>query len=178
MLFIQLFNNRFCLVFFIPFILGGLSVLMFQPFNLTFLGFLIIPSLFLLITHVCKKSKNIYRKKPYLTNLFYIGFLFGVGFFLSGTYWISYSLTFDENFRYLIPFSLILIPLFLGVFPGLGTLMIGPFLRNDIGSILIFCSSLSFMDYLRSKIFTGFPWNLWAYSWSSYAEIFQILNPI
>ena len=178
MLFIQLFNNRFCLVFLIPFILGGLSVLMFQPFNLTFLGFLIIPSLFLLITHVCKKSKNIYRKKPYLTNLFYIGFLFGVGFFLSGTYWISYSLTFDENFRYLIPFSLILIPLFLGVFPGLGTLMIGPFLRNDIGSILIFCSSLSFMDYLRSKIFTGFPWNLWAYSWSSYAEILQILNPI
>ena len=34
------------------------------------------------------------------------------------------------------------------------------------------------MDYLRSKILTGFPWNLWAYSWSWFTEIIQILNPI
>ena len=178
MAFVQLFNNRFGLVFFVPFILGILSVFMFQPFNLTFIGFLIIPSLFLITTYVSKKSKVTYRKKPYLTNLFFLGFLFGVGFFLSGTYWISYSLTFDENFQYLIPFSLILIPLFLGLFSGLATLIIGPYLGNNFSSILIFCSSFSFMDYLRSKILTGFPWNLWAYSWSGHVEILQILNPI
>ena len=31
------------------------------------------------------------------------------------------------------------------------------------------------MDYLRSKIFSGFPWNLWAYSFSNNPEILQTL---
>ena len=30
----------------------------------------------------------------------------------------------------------------------------------------------------EQKILTGFPWNLWAYSWSWFTEIIQILNPI
>ena len=33
-----------------------------------------------------------------------------------GIYWIAHSLTFDESFKFLIPFSLILIPLFLSLF--------------------------------------------------------------
>ena len=104
--------------------------------------------------------------------------MFGVGFFLSGIYWISHSLTYDEQFMYLIPFALILIPLFLGLFFGLGTLMAGPFIANNFVSVLIFCSSLSFLDFLRSKILTGFPWNLWAYSWSWFPEVLQLLNHI
>ena len=91
MLIKKILNSRLALVFFMPFLLGLLSVFTFQPFNLTIINFLIIPSLFLMLTYVNKKSKNIYRKKPYLINLFLIGYLFGVGFFLSGTYWISYS---------------------------------------------------------------------------------------
>ena len=27
-------------------------------------------------------------------------------------------------------------------------------------------------------MFSGFPWNLWSYSWSWFNEIVQILNPI
>ena len=145
---------------------------------MTFINFLIIPSLFLILSYVKKKSKNVYRKKPYLKNLFLVGYLFGVGFFLSGIYWISHSLTYDEQFMYLIPFALILIPLFLGLFFGLGTLMAGPFIANNFVSVLIFCSSLSFLDFLRSKILTGFPWNLWAYSWSWFPEVLQLLNHI
>mgnify|MGYP007000237202 len=29
-----------------------------------------------------------------------------------------------------------------------------------------------------AKVLTGFPWNIWAYSWSWFNEIIQILNPI
>ena len=177
-MFRNLLNNRFIIVFFSPFILGLLTVFSFQPFNLTGINFLIIPALFLLLTHVRKKSKNIYRKKPFLSNLFFIGFSFGFGFFLSGIYWISYSLTFEDSFKYLIPFSVILIPLFLGIFFGTSTLVSGYFLQNNFSSVLLFISSLSFLDYLRSKILTGFPWNLWAYSWSWFPEFLQILNPI
>ena len=95
-----------------------------------------------------------------------------------GNFWISNSLTFDNDLTYLIPFSIIFIPAFLALFFGFSTLLIGRFLKNNFYSILLFCSSLSIFDFLRSKILTGFPWNLWSYSWSWFPEVIQILNPI
>ncbi len=169
------FISKFFLIFLFPFILGALTVFSFQPFNYNYINFFIIPALFLVTTYVQKKSKNKYRKKPYLLNLFLIGYLFGIGYFLTGTNWISHSLTFDENFKFLIPVSIISLPLFLGIFFGLGNLIVGPFLRNNFVSILFFSSSLAFMDFLRAKIFTGFPWNLWAYTWSWLPDTLQLL---
>ena len=174
----NLINKRVSLVFLLPLFLGMCTVFTFQPFNFTFLNFLIFPILFTILVFVEKKSISPYRKKPYLINLFYVGYFFGVGFFLSGTYWISHSLTFDSDLNYLIPISLVFIPLCLGLFYGVSAIIAGPFLKNNFPSILLFCASFSFLDYLRAKIFTGFPWNLWAYSWSWFIEILQILNPI
>ena len=166
------------MIFILPFFLGLLSVFSFQPFNIVIINFFIISGLFLLLTYVQKRSRNIYRKKPYRANLFFIGYLFGIGFFLSTTYWISYSLTFDENLKFLIPFSVVLIPLCLGIFFGLATLFSGPSLKNNFSSFFLFCLSFSLLDFLRGNILSGFPWNLWSYAWSSYTEIIQILNPI
>ena len=168
-------NSRFFLVFLLPFTLGAFTIFSFQPFNYNYINFFIIPALFLVTTYVQKKSTNRYRKKPYLLNMFLIGYLFGVGFFLTGTHWISNALTFDENFKFLIPYSIIGLPLFLGIFFGLGILIIGPFLKNNFTSILLFSSSFAFMDFLRAKSFTGFPWNLWAYTWSWTPDILQLL---
>jgi apolipoprotein N-acyltransferase len=172
---LKFFTSRFFLIFLFPLILGLLTVFSFQPFNLIFINFLIFPILFLLTTYVQKKSKNTYRKKPYLLNLFFIGYFFGIGFFLSGVHWISHSLTFDENFRFLIPIAIIGFPIFLGLFFGLSNLIAGPFLQNNFISILLFSSSLAFADYVRAKILSGFPWNLWAYTWSWKPEILQSL---
>ncbi|MDB9760814.1 apolipoprotein N-acyltransferase [Pelagibacteraceae bacterium] len=168
-------NSRFFLIFLFPLTLGALTVFSFQPFNLSYINFFILPALFLLTTYVQKKSKNTYRKKPYILNLFLIGYLFGIGFFFTGTSWISHSLTFDENFKLLIPVAIIGIPLFLGLFFGLGNLLVGPFLKNNLTSIILFSSCLALMDYLRATIFTGFPWNIWAYTWSWTPEILQLL---
>ena len=170
---LEFFNSRFFLVILFPFILGTLTVFSFQPYNLNFINFAIIPIFFLLTTYVQKKSRNTFRNKPYLLNLFLIGYLFGIGFFLTGTYWISNSLTFDESFKFLIPISIIGLPLFLGIFFGIGNLLVGPFLQNNFISILLFSSSLAFMDYLRATILSGFPWNLWAYTWSWKPEMLQ-----
>ena len=171
-------NSRFLFILVTPFILGCLTIFSFQPYNLTIINFIIFPCFFLILTNINKRSKNKYRKKPHLINLFYAGYSFGVGFFLIGTYWISNSLQFDENFKNLIPLTIILIPLVLGLFYGIGTLSFGKYLENDFKSIFLFCALISAIDYLRAKLFTGFPWNLWAYSWSWFTEILQILNPI
>jgi apolipoprotein N-acyltransferase len=119
-----------------------------------------------------------YRKKPFQKNLFLLGFIFGFGFFLSGIFWISYSLTFDDSFKILIPFALVLIPIFLGIFTGLTTLIVGRYLNYNLSSVLLFSGALGLSDYIRGKILTGFPWNIWGYSWSWLTEVLQILNVI
>ena len=172
----KILNNKFLILFFLPFLLGSSTVFSFQPFNLFFINFIILPFFFLIIVYVKKKSKSVYRKKPYKKNLFTVGLFFGYGFYLSGIYWVANSLTFDENFKFLIPIYLIVIPFFLGLFTGFTTLIVGQFLNYNLISIFFFSASFSATDYKRGKILTGFPWNLWSYSLSNLNEFIQILN--
>ena len=72
-------NNRFYTLFLFPFILGCLTVFSFQPYNFTLINFIVLPIFFYLITYIKKKSKSIYRKKPYKKNLFFFGTAFGFG---------------------------------------------------------------------------------------------------
>ena len=78
----------------------------------------------------------------------------------------------------LIPFGLIALPLFLSLFCSILTFLIGPYINLNFRSLFFFSGGVAFSDYLRSKILTGFPWNLWAYSFSWATEIIQILNII
>ena len=174
----KILDNRFIVLYLIPFFIGSLTVFSFQPFNFSFINFFVFPILFTLLVYVKKRSKSKYRKKPYLKNLFLLGFFFSFGFYLSGIFWISYSLTFDENFKFLIPFAIVFIPLFLSLFNSLTFLIIGQFINYNLPSILIFSGGLALSDYVRSKILSGFPWNLWGYTWSWFTEVLQILNPI
>ena len=169
-------NNRFLTLYIIPFTIGSLSVISFHPFNITIVNLIIFPLFFYLIVYINKKSKSVYRKKPLRKNLFTFGLLFGFGFYLSGISWIVNSLTFDDNFKILIPFALILIPLFLSLFIAIPILFIGPYLNSNFSSVLLFSGILAFSDYLRAQILTGFPWNLWAYSTVWLSEIIQIVN--
>jgi len=171
-------DNRFITLYIIPLVLGSLITLSFEPFNFMFINLIILPLFFYFLVYINKKSKSKYRQRPYRKNLFIFGLVFSFGFYFSSISWITNSLTFDDNFKFLIPFALILIPLFLSLFLGLTTLFVGPYLKLDISSLLIFSASLAFSDYLRSNILTGFPWNLWAYSTYTLNEILQLINPI
>ena len=105
-------NNRFIILYILPFVIGSLTILSFQPFNFTILNFFIFPLFFYLLIYIKKKTKTVYRKKPFKKNFFIFGLTFGFGFYFCGISWISNSLTFDENFKILIPFTMIFIPLF------------------------------------------------------------------
>ena len=171
-------NNRFLILYITPILLGLLTVFSFQPFNISLTNFLILPIFFLLTAYINKRSKSTFRKKPYKKNLFIFGTLFGFGFYVSGVSWITNSLTFDDNFKILIPFALVLIPLFLSLFLGITILLVGPYLSYNFSSIFFFSGAISISDFLRAKLFTGFPWNLWAYSFSWSLETIQIINLI
>ena len=174
----SLLNSKFFAIYFAPFILGGITILGFAPYNLTFLNFLTFSILLFLILNIREKTKSKYRKKKSNKYYFYLGCAFGFGFFLLGNYWISISLTHDDMFKALIPLAVLLIPLFLSLFFGLAIYIVGPFANKSISFILLFSLSFSLLEFLRGNILTGFPWNLISYTWTWSLESIQILSLI
>ena len=102
------------LIYVIPFLLGLFTSFSLPPYNFLIINFITFPFLLFFLINNYEKSKWISFK---------IGWLFGFGYFVSNLYWITNALTFEEIFKPLIPFTLILIPLFLGIFYGFGTLI-------------------------------------------------------
>ena len=60
----KILNNRFIVLYFLPFFLGLLTVFTFQPFNFSFINFFILPVLFFLIVYVKKNLKIFTEKNP------------------------------------------------------------------------------------------------------------------
>ena len=81
-------------------------------------------------------------------------------------------------FKALIPISLLFIPLFLSLFFGLATLIVGPFANRNIFFILFFSLIFCIFEFVRGNILTGFPWNLISYTWSWSIESIQVLSLI
>ena len=174
----NLLNNKFFIIFFLPFFLGAVTTFGFSPYNLTLINFFSFSVLLFLIFTVKKRTQSKYRKKNSNRYFFYLGCSFGFGFFLLGNYWISISLTHDEMLKGLIPFALVLIPLFLSLFFGLTILAVGPFSEKNVSFILFFSLIFSIFEFLRGNLLTGFPWNLISYTWSWSTESTQILSLI
>jgi len=162
-------NNKI-LFYLIPFFIGLASSFSLPPYNYLIINFIFYPILFIFFVSNYKNNKWISFK---------IGWIFGLGYFISNIYWITNSLTFEDQFKILIPIALIFIPLFLGLFYGASTLICSFFnLKNNISSILIFAISFSLIEFMRSIILGGFPWNLNAYSWINYPNFLQVLSII
>ena len=162
-------KNKKYLEFLFLIILGAFTSLSLPPYNFLFINFITIGIFFIYIF----QKKRFAKKK----NSFLYGWLFGFGYFLTNLYWISISLTFDENFYFLIPFALVLIPLFLGTFYGLATYCF--FLvdiKKPISNLFLFSLLFGLTEFLRGNILTGFPWNLIAFSFSDNLEILQVLS--
>ena len=150
--------------------LGMASSLSLPPYNYLIINFFTFSAFFIFLF---KKSKIIQSKK----NFFFYGWLFGFGFFLSNLYWISISLTFDQNFKFLIPLTTILIPSFLGIFYGLVTLcFIISKPKKTVSSFFSFSLFFGIFEFIRGSILTGFPWNLIAYSFSDHLEILSVTS--
>ena len=152
--------------------LGMLTSLSLPPFNYFVINFLTFSLFFLFLTKKLYKDKD--SKKFFL-----YGWLFGFGYFSTNLYWISISLTFQQDLKFLIPFTVVLIPAFLALFYGLASYLFKIFnTKKIISSFLFFSLIFSFLEFIRGSILTGFPWNLIAYSFSNQLEILNIISII
>ncbi len=160
-------NNKL-LFYAIAFCIGLIISFSLPPYNYLIINFIFFPILFIFFTSNYNRDK---------WKSFKIGWLFGFGYFISNIYWITNSLTFDDQFKNLIPIAFIIIPLFLGLFYGFGTFVCSFFnFKNNFSSILIFATVFSFIEFIRGSILSGFPWNLHAYSWTNYPIFLQVLS--
>ncbi len=165
-------KNKFYIELIYLILLGVLTSLSLPPFNYFIINFLTFSLFYIFII----KKIEFYKNKKIF---FLYGWLFGFGYFVSNLYWISISLTFDENFKFLIPFTIILIPGFLALFYSLVAyifVVLKP--KQNLGSFFLFCLIFGIVEFLRGSILTGFPWNLIAYSFSNQIEILNITSII
>ena len=154
------------------FSLGALTSLSLPPYNFFLINFLTFSIFFIFLF---KKQNNIYQKKIF----FYYGWLFGFSYFSTNIYWITISLTFDENFRFLIPIAQILIPAFLALFYGIVTFLFYVIkLKKILSSFFLFTLLFGLVEFLRGNVLTGFPWNLIIYSFSESLNFISLISVI
>ena len=153
-------------------LLGALTSLSLPPFNYFIINFFTFALFFYFLI---KKSNNIENKKLF----FVYGWIFGFGYFSTNLYWISISLTFDQNYKFLIPLAIFIIPSFLALFYGLISFLFLSFKpKNVLGALLWFSLVFGVLEFARGSILTGFPWNLIAYSFSNQSEFISIISII
>ena len=152
---------------------GAVTVLGFGPFYLFPLPVL---TLALLL--------GLWERAPCSRARFLVGFAWGLGFFLGGVSWVYVSLhTFGAMPAPLAALSAFLLCALLALFPGLAGLATGSLGTNATArALLAFPASWCLSEWIRSWLFTGFPWIALGYSQvpdsplAGYAPVFGVFG--
>lgn len=146
---------------------GALLPFAFSPYDYYLLAILSGSLLFVLLQH--QSPKNAFLK----------GLLFGAGCFGIGVNWVYISIHNFGNSNLFLGIGItLLFILILALFPALAAYSLQKFFPDFSGSpftrtqkaLLIFPSVFALTDWIRSWIFSGFPWLLWGHS--------QTLSPL
>jgi apolipoprotein N-acyltransferase len=100
-----------------------------------------------------------------------LGYVFGLGFFVAGLYWIAAALFVDiGSFWWALPFAVLGLPALLAFWPA-AALLVTAFgssrwrLSADL-RICLFAAAWCAAEWGRGHALTGLPWNLVGYAWS------------
>lgn len=141
---------------------GALAACGFQPLSLWPLTLLALAVLFELVTRARKGREA-----------FLIGWCFGLGHFSLGNNWIATAFTYQANMpAWLGGIAVVLLSLYLAVYPALATLAAWLLVRPDrthaaeregswpfLALALAFAAAWIVTEWMRAWVFTGFAWN-------------------
>jgi apolipoprotein N-acyltransferase len=131
---------------------GSLLTLAFAPFNLPALAIL---SLLLFLKLVDSAGNTSAAVKT--------GFAFGLGFYTTSFYWVYITLFYYGHFHYLLASSLtILLSMTLSSFTAVNALLLTKLNsgRGNLKYLIIFPGTWTLLEWVRSWILSGFPWQL------------------
>lgn len=151
---------KYLLFSLLAFLAGSLSNFALSPWDNIFVLLFSFPLLFLVFQNVSGAKKN---KKRILSFIFF-GNLFLFGYFLFGLLWISSAFDYREGFAELKFISIIGLPLLLCLITTPGWILTALLWGSRPQNCLALSAGIITGEYLRSFLFTGFPWNLFGHS--------------
>lgn len=148
------------------FISGILVVLCFPTTDFFFLAWVALVPFFL----------SLYNKSP--REAFWAGIVFGMPYFFGTQYWIYYSINHYGNIPFIISIVIVLILCFyLSLYTGLFAVFFSLNFKASRLPVPLFAPSLWVaLEFLRSYVFTGFPWSSIGYSQYKFLGIIQIAD--
>ncbi len=105
------------------------------------------------------------------------GFAFSLGYFGFSLSWIGNALLIEDNpYWWAWPIAVSGLPLALSIFTAAGCYIYKAICKNhnNLSTYLAFTILILASEYARGHMFTGFPWNLYGYSWIDILPIAQI----
>lgn len=139
---------------------GAVAVLGQAPFDFPLACFVAFPLLVWLLDDDSTTAAG-----PRLTKSFATGYWFGFGYFLAGLWWVGGALLVEaDSFAWALPFAVLGLPLLLAAYYGLATALARLLWSDGLGRIAALAFGFGAAEWLRSFLFTGFPWNAIGYA--------------
>lgn len=109
-----------------------------------------------------------------LRSAFFRGWLAGVGYFGVGVWWITEAFLVDAAAHgWMAPFALLLMAGGLALFWGLAAWLYRLSRPRGPWRVVVFAGALALLEWTRSHVFTGFPWNLPGETWRAGGAVSQ-----
>lgn len=106
---------------------------------------------------------------------FLVGWSFGFGYFAAGVYWVGIAFLVDAaRFAAVMPLAVAGLASGLAIFPGLATLVVWSIGGRALARVAALAGAWLAMEWLRSWIFTGLPWNLIGTVWAVSTPMMQL----
>ena len=142
--------------------MGGLSAVGFQPWSWIFVLCVTFGTLFGALNRCVTKKQ-----------FFMTGFCFGFGLGACSLFWVTNALLLDAAvFGWAVPLVPLGFGLLFGVFYGSATLLCDK-ATPGWGRLCAFAGALTILEWVRSWLFTGFPWNTLGAVWTAFPPVLQ-----
>ncbi len=134
----------------LAFAAGLVASLALPSFNIWPLMFVAVPVMLALMGGIARRD---------FRTAFLLGWLFGLGYFISAFHWIGYAFLVDkQNYLWMMPFAVGGLAAAMAVYWGLAAACANATGFRGLPLAIMFAVSIGIAEILRGTLFTGFPW--------------------
>lgn len=142
----------------LAFLAGAATALSQPPFDFFAVCFISFPILVWLLDGAAGQPGERWFRRA--ARPFFIGWLFGFGYFAAGLWWTGNALLVEADlFAWALPLAVFGLPAMLAVFYGFATMLARLLWSDGLARIAALAFGLGIAEWLRTFAFTGFPWN-------------------